>query len=545
MMTMTRTLTENRRRIAAGDDGFAMMSVIMLIMVIGVLAVIVLSVVTSQVNPTLFAEKNTRTLAAAQAGLDAASSQLRNATTPDPTGVPAGDIHKLPCKVSGAVEGTGGETSYEATLQYYLKDPVGKDTTWRTDNALTCYTGTGTNGGVRSVPKFAMITSEGFDAASTSQVGRADRVVESAYTFQLTTRKIGGGMILDRDSSYCIVAGAAAPGSNLTYESVTSPACQEPNDLNSWTWANDYMLHLSATDINGKIPLCITGRASSSTPEPMTLEPCTTTGLDPLGQLWSWTGAYTWEGQDAANTRRSNTKIVNENKGVDAGEKLSVSTSVDNASLDPLPAVGKGNASYDTQQVVNFNQYGRCLDVTAENPTATYMIAFTCKQDPTGMGNIFWNHKWAYTEPAPDAESVPTTISVTVADSSKPFYGQTLCLVTTSTLTTVTTYGPPEGSGQGRFPRFVTPGGARDCSSPNTVWTRYGYSTDDNLAYTFVDSKGRCLSGGGPVTKAQKEYTSITVETCNGSGDQKWNVPDTPVTASLGDFSEVTGATGG
>ena len=36
-------------------------------------------------------------------------------------------------------------------------------------------------------------------------------------------------------------------------------------------------------------------------------------------------------------------------------------------------------------------------------------------------------------------------------------------------------------------------------------------------------------------------WTSIIEETCDGSDNQKWNVPDTPVTASVGDYQETTG----
>ena len=62
-------------------------------------------------TPTLLANKNSRTLTAAQAGIDATIAQLRNATRL-PRGVPMGDIHKLPCTVTGTVDGTGGAAHY-------------------------------------------------------------------------------------------------------------------------------------------------------------------------------------------------------------------------------------------------------------------------------------------------------------------------------------------------------------------------------------------------------------------------------------------------
>lgn len=525
----------NRQHHDRGEKGFAMMSVIMLLLVISVLASIVLSVVISQVQPTLFTEKNGRTLAAAQAGMDAATSQMRNATAPDGTGGEMGDIHKLPCTVTGTVDGTGGETSYQTTVDYFLADPFGKDDAWRASNELECYVGTGPSGGVRAVPRYAVITSEGFDATSTSQVGRADRVVESTYTFQLTTRRIGGGMILDSNSSFCLVADSPNPGSLIRYQAATSNDCDDQDDLNSWTWADDYMLHLSSTDVGGKVPLCMSGRATGSSPISMTLQVCTTTGQDPLGQRLQWTGDYTWKGQNAANTAAIESYIVNQDNSVDANDRLSVSTSTAFKSVTPLPAVGKGNASKDTNQIVNFNQYGRCLDVTNETIGYAFQIAYTCKQDPSGKGAFKWNHKWYYEDPGDGVESVLTQLRVI------PPSGTTHCLISTATKTNVTLPSPPGGTQSHLFPRFVTSGGSANCSGTLTFWTRYAYHDDEKKSYTFQDSNGKCLSAAGPKTLDVKDYTSIIVETCTGSGDQKWNVPEDPTSASLGDFTELTG----
>ncbi len=188
------------------EDGFALLSVILLMTMVTLFAVTLLGLVLAQTAPTLLTNKSSRTQSAAQAGLDAAIGQLRNAESIDGTGLSMGDIHKLPCTVTGTVDGTGGSAHYSASVQYFVADPKGKDTAWRNTNALNCYTGTGTNGGVRSVPHFAMINSEGFDDTAVVVVNRADRVLEATYTFQLTTQKVSGGMILDAGNAYCLVA---------------------------------------------------------------------------------------------------------------------------------------------------------------------------------------------------------------------------------------------------------------------------------------------------------------------------------------------------
>ena len=59
---MLRALESGRRR----EGGFAMLSVILLVMVVSALSVLMLGVVVAQVKPTVFQAKNTRTIAAAR-----------------------------------------------------------------------------------------------------------------------------------------------------------------------------------------------------------------------------------------------------------------------------------------------------------------------------------------------------------------------------------------------------------------------------------------------------------------------------------------------
>lgn len=541
-MNRMRKVLDERLAAARGDSGVAFLSVLLLLMVLTFFAVVVLGVVIAQITPTLYTNKSSRTLVAAQAGIDATVNQLRNATTKDSTGAWMGDIHKLPCTIVGTVDGTGGAAHYSATIQYFVDDPEGEDAAWRTSNALACYVGSGANGGLRAVPHFAIITSEGFDDTAKVVVDRADRVVEATYTFQLTTRKLSGGMVLDTDSAFCLVAASAAEGALIQYKAMTSSDCVEQTDLNSWSWRDDYMMHLTANDRDGKIPLCWSGRnTASATPTSMTLRECYTGSTDPYGQRLSWTGSYTWRGQLADNSDYANSYVVNQDNHIDSGDKLSVANTVTYASLQPLPAVGKGAASKSTNQVVNQNQFGRCLDVTNQNINYSYMITYPCKQDPTGKNRFDWNHKWYYAEPAANADSVVTTITV---DN-----GSTYCLLTASSGGLV---GSP-GSGTNtsyRFPRFVTSSNAADCSSNNAKWTRYGYNTDPLKSYTIRDANGRCLSASDlkitADTSGAKNWTAVIVATCDGADEkQKWNVPDTPIGASIGDYQEVTGRTGG
>ncbi|WP_084103667.1 hypothetical protein [Demequina sp. NBRC 110056] len=507
------------RALMRRDDGVAMLSVLMLMMVLTVLAILVLGAVLTQVNPTLFSDKNSRTLAAAQAGLDVTAAQVRNATAPDGTGAIMGDIHRLPCIVEGTVDNSG-DTTYRATVEYYKDDPTTRDETWRAANQLRCYTGTGLNGGVRDVPRFAVIESEGFDVTATAQVDRADRVVEATYQFQLTTMKVSGGQIYDDDLQYCLVADHAGEGANIRYRPAGHSDCNEKTALNSWTWDEDYMLHLASSDLPGVIPMCISGRPwSNGSARAVTLQECALGTRDDLGQRFSWTGSHTWRGQNSANTAYADSYLVNQDSRVDANDALSAANSATNKSVTPEPAVGKGNASYATNQVVNFHEFGRCLDVTDEDINKSYMIAYPCKQDPSGFGSFKWNHKWFYAEPT-DTESVTTTIHVLVDNRTDRKY----CLYT------------PSGS---VYPRFGT-----TCTGDSRTWTRYGQTGDED-AYTIQDSAGRCLTvGGSEYPLHGSQWSRIVVATCEGKETQQWNVPTDPVDATLGEFSELTGRAG-
>lgn len=534
-------MTRLRRLVNHRDEGVAFLSVILLMTMVTFFAIVLLGLVLAQTTPTLLANKNSRTLVAAQAGIDAAVGQFRNATAPDISGQIMGDIHKLPCTVKGTVDGTGGATHYVTSIRYFTEDPDGQSESWREANALTCYTGTGTNGGLRAVPSFAVMTSEGFDDTATAMADRADRIIEAQYTFQLTTIKVSGGLIMDANSAFCLVATGLTDSATtyIRYQPASSADCATDSAYNLWSWRNDYMIHLTSSDADGKTPLCITGRnTGSANPSKMRLKACTTGTKDPDGQRWSWTGDYTWRGQNANNDAYADSYIVNQDATVDAGDYLSVANTPTYRSLTPTGAVGKGNASKATDQVVNQNLFGRCLDVTNEKINYSYLIAYPCKQDPSGKGGFSWNHKWRYTEPDEGVEWVSTQIKVTP--------GSTYCLIST---TATGLKGSPYYEGYDKaFPRFVKGTSTLDCSDTSTWWKRYGFSYDPTKSYTFQDKDGKCLSANGPMITEDGgagTWTSIILATCDGSDGQKWNVPDSPVGASIGEYEEVTGRAGG
>lgn len=534
-MTSTEFYNRLRMRGAPKDLGAAMLSVLMLILVLTSLAILVLTLTLSQTTPTLMQDKNVRTLAAAQAGLDAAAFQIRHAALSGGSDT-FGDINKLPCSVAGPVEGDGANTSFEVQIRYYKEDPEGQDETWLAENALDCEPIPGHMGGLRDVARYALLTAEGFDPEATAVTDRADRTLEATYTFQLTTRKLAGGRIWDNNSQFCWVAESPDPGARVYYRSGNSESCKDPSDVNLWTWADDYMIHLSSTDAHGAIPLCLTGRHTGTTPQPMRLSECTTTSTDPDGQRFAWTGQHTWRGQNSNNTGAVNSYIIKgEDRSVYDGMAVAVGSHDHLRSVNPDPAVGKGNASYETDQVVNHQLFGRCLDVTDADINRQYMITYPCKQDPGGGGDFDWNHKWYYSEPGLGQEYVTTQIMVIRS-------GVEYCLIAPTQLNTnfetAGTYAPISAL----FPRFHTglENGGRECNTSRTEWKRYGYNDDESLAYHIVDANGRCLSAAGPRTTHHEQWSTVIVEECSESEAQQWNVPTDPVEAALSGYEETS-----
>lgn len=176
----------------------------------------------------------------------------------------------------------------------------------------------------------------------------------------------------------------------------------------------------------------------------------------------------------------------------------------------PDKTVGAGAAGPATQQVVNYDQFGRCLDVTGANVNATWMIAYPCKQDPSSP--VHWNQRWAWD--GAGTRQVQTTPSTTA-----------YCLTSTGT----------EGG-------LVT---TKVCSSARTdqQWTVNADTGNRSTSYTIVDPSGRCLDlGPGQGSGSVSAWSSIVTNTCAGTYSQKWNAP--PLAGSGGILRERETTTG-
>ncbi|WP_421733820.1 hypothetical protein [Cellulomonas sp.] len=506
-----------------GDEGVALLMVVMLIMIVGALSVLVLGVTVAQVRPTQFGTKTEQTVFAAEAGIDATLSQLRlNLAAPDLlTGKIYGDPHKLPCTVSGHVGGSSTDLEYVTTITYFDVDPTGKDATWRAANDLTC----STTAGVAIAPSFALISSQGKDKAVMGLSAAAgNRTIETVYTFQVSNNNIDGGTIYNFGDTYCLQADGQTVNSTVSYVAATGCRTDDPRRL--WSWGKDYSIKLAITTLGpAASELCLTGRpASAGNTVNATLQYCNATRTD---QMFSWEGGARWRGQNSTNTDYSSFCLgAHSATAVLATTKLQVGSclgdNTSNGSFDPDPRVGAGAAGYNTIQVVNYLEFGRCMDVTNTDVNYAFMIVYPCKQDPSGGSKLAWNHKWYYTE--------PTGLSGSLASQQiKVINGSTYCLTT------------PSATADPANPVM------RACSSTSAdqKWTRNALKDTYAESWTFTDRYGRCISLGAKMTQTvsgvttNTPWSSMTVAPCNGGPEQKWNAPAKGQAAKLDDFKEM------
>lgn len=529
--TLLRVNHKVSQRFAALRDerGVALMSAMLFMILLSGLSLVLLSVIVSQMGPSLAAQKGTKTVYAAQGGLQAALGVVRSsAAAPNATGAIFGAPSKLPCTFTGKIDGSTNAVSYVVSIGYYMTDPTGKSDAWLASaaNKLTCTT----PGGVAATPQFAYLVSKGIGTAAMGRdANEGNRSVAAIYKFKVTNVNVSGGRIFNFDRTECFeavpVSGTSiTTGSLVRFRAATGTGCATNDVRQLWIYDNSYQIKL-ASSVEAGSPLCVTGpEGAGALPQDVVLRPCLTvaSGNTRYNQLWSWTGDHTWKGQ--LNPVSSG---VNNNMFLGRSESGTIRylqvRSSDNDNFSPSAAVGAGAASVTTNQLVNYKEFGRCADVTGGDEAATYLISYPCKQDPTGTGNfIEWNHKLYYTEGTTDAGVVqPITMQI----GNDMSVAKKRCLVA------------PAEADASKYPVIKT------CASTGTPnrqsWTRINKKTGDYAgSYLVLDVYGRCLTADSSDLH-QSNWSKLTLTACNGSLAQKWNAPPTSNDATFGGFKEL------
>jgi len=511
MSALQRVVDERMKRVRADDEGgVALVSAILFMVLLTGVSLVLLGVIVGQVAPAYVAQKSTRTVYAAQAGLQAGLGSIRSAAAaPDAAGVIFGDPNLLVCSFTGKLDGADATVSYAVRIRYFLDDPTGKTDTWQASNDLCPSSGVGKPS---QQPYYASVLSEGKAPATPGNAASdGNRKLQAIYKFRVSNVNVPGGRINALDTGDCMHAVSKAAGAFVRY--MASSGCTD-DDRQLWVYDDSYQIALASTTLEGQTPLCITGSSTGTTVR-VTLQNCLTTAAR-WNQLWSWVGSASWLGQkNPISAGNSNNCLTNLTTG---GIKyLAVGTAC-SGGFSPEPAVGAGAASYATKQIVNYKEFGRCADVTDGDINKSFMISYPCKQDPTGTGvQLNWNHKWYYTEPT-DAEAYRATqIFVRVNDSTAA--SDKKCLRSPTS---------------GNYVTFTT------CNASDTrqTWKRYYENGSYAQSYLFVDVADRCLAADGN-DKYNSNWSRLVVTSCNGNENQKWNAPATYNDAAFGGFKEV------
>ena len=470
------------------------MPVALLLTVVGVaLSGVLASTVARQIGAARAQVERVHALDAAQAGLDIAVGHIRAANDGHDNGV----LSALPCTPLTGQVGAGGAAAYRVTIAYLNAGGA----------AIVCVPGYG----AASTPVQASLVAVGTDHST-----GASRTLQATYQFRTTNRNIIGGLVHVYQTSIsqdlCLDAGSADPAAGTAL--IVQP-CATGSPPQMFSYTKNLTLTL-VSSIGGSLP---TGMCLDGGPVPhgtdgaaVTFQPCGGT-VQPR-QQWGYNDNANFEG--ASNATNLDGYCFNVQFPDSAASPVLLRTGNNTChqnytnvqNFSPEPQAGAGAAGTANTQLVNFREFGRCLEVTNLSWGYSYMIVGPCEQTPD-PAQVTWDQKWV--TPAVVDGATGATGSI----STKPSYESfSVCL--TSPLSTA--------GGQ-----YVTltqcPAGAL----PTTSWTMYGDTGVYQTSYTIVDDIGNCLAATDPnaatpdLHPGALKISKLVVVTCSGSTLEKWN----------------------
>jgi hypothetical protein len=493
-----------RRRLPRRDDETgSLMFALLLMFVASSLAAIMLPVLLSALTGTQNDIQRTVSGVSAQAGIDVAMAQIRAANDGSGNGV----LSLLPCGIlTGPVSGANN-ARYSVTVSYYKADPRGQTAQWLHDNAIQCLPGAG----ARSAPSYGLLVSQGTDQATGAFTSGNSRSIQATYLFQSNNANISGGLIhvfkTSTSKDLCIDAGAGSP---VAGTSATMQLCTAGSSNQLFSYNKNLTLTLVGS-INAGQPLgmCLDAGTPETANLTLKLQPCGTTTLPQ--QQWSFNDSANFVGTD--DGVNLNSYCFNVQSPNIPGSLIVLSTSCNGGydnieSWSPDAAVGAGAAGASSGQLVNFNQFGRCMDITEQNVSYGYIIDWPCKQKPDAS-TLTWNQR--YTLPVAAAGASSATGRITTNPSSTVY-----CLTS------------PGSTSSGQYVT-VTP--CPGNTPTNMTWTVYTKTSTYATSYEITDGYGYCLQPTDPTLTPPDLYpqgnniSKLIVQTCNGSTLQKWNAP--------------------
>ncbi|MBV9820871.1 MAG: RICIN domain-containing protein [Actinobacteria bacterium] len=521
----------------------------MLVMLVGIgLSAAFAPMAINQRKATTFDMARVHALNAAQAGMDVTVGKIRAAI-----GNQGGDPSKLPCTVSAdqstAIPVTGvvgtGTASYSVLLQYYVSDPVAHPAAV----PMRCVSGYGTydtaSGSV--VPSYVKLTSTGTDGSSANG-GTQGRTLTAVYSFDVDNSNISGGIIrsypasADGAAQWCLDVGSGTPTAGVTQVSLQTCSTSFPADPQQvFAYRTDLTLQLTTsigTVVNGvtyRNGLCIddatfnSGSTAPASGTTLVLKQCGALGSPVWSQQWSFDDHSSLQAptsSTAGNGTLSGLCMTVTSHAAGVPVKLAACDNVLTSPTDawiPSPAVGAGAATSPTSnQWINFQQFGRCINVPNNDPNALYIIAPGCKQNPR-QASVSANQKFYY-------------------DTTRKWFYVTLSGTNWCLYSSNTAYAANSTVGRILATRCTSP--ASGISAGQLQWTRTTPATDPTLSYSqqyrFIDTTGLCMSlatmpsvPGDTYGSTFSVWPKLVTATCDLSTLQQWNASNNVGNSSI------------
>jgi type II secretory pathway pseudopilin PulG len=512
------------------DDRGSMPLAMLLVLVGTSLSAILAGVVVTSVRNSDYGIRREQSLNAAQAGLDAARAQIRGAAdgSKNDDGDDNGDAGRLPCGPLNGYVDAAGTVSYSVQIRYYATDPQAMDDAQRATSKIGCSTLYGPD----AVPAYALFTATGTAVRDKT----ATRTLEGTYIVHTNNANISGGLIhvtkaAAADPDMCLDAGSGDPAVN---DVATIQPCNAGKLSQAWQYMDTLQIQLVSSQTPAhKQGMCLDSAATHANNNKVYMGLCETVTPAQYRQAWSFDDSARLVGSNKQGTNVDSYcfKVASTTTN---GSGLYLITPTSSCSTWSADAnVGAGAAASAAGRavgmLVNYQQFGRCLDVTEQNITYGYMIAWPCKQNPD-MSNVTWNQR--YTLPA-----LPS--GTNGLDSNKA-----VGVITTTKTGTVYCLQSPQVVGAGNYvnPKACVTG------QNNQQWTVYGRTASYATSYQIVDGTGKyCLQPDpSDLYSTGASIAKIKVATCNGSTLQKWNASKNVTDAlALKDLNEKATASGG
>jgi hypothetical protein len=486
------------------DDRGSLTMAMLVVTIAVTLSVAILPMLVRQVSHSRAVTDRAAALSGARLGLDVVMANVAAASfegVDEKTGL----LENLPgCTIKGDA-GVGGEKlEYVVTVDYY--DEKG--------TYLPCP--------LKVAPKTAKLRSTGAGtlniAAPGAPAAYGSRALEATYTFKLdnTNKQSTGGVIRIDSSSIgplCMdgVTNTPAPGAPLKMRKCDGSSTQQ------FEYTKELYIKLvnSATTAY-PTGMCVFAATTHAVGKAIGFQPCPSGAINPLYQ-WSLDNSSFLKSTSPSRTVENFCAgLVTPNKHDSAVQLVTCSgnNSVNVWRFDA--GVGAGMAGEETYQLVNYEQFSRCLDVTSRSTGSTYMIAWFCKQDPNGV--VDWNQTWLH--PVPVAPATEKKGVIYIITGGVRFCLKSPLQATSTSWVTVTKDGCPQTNTVNI-----------DTVSPSLVWNVRRATKSYTTSYRIEDSKGFCLqptdlrTGVKNVDLHADGTSKVKVADCSSSELQKWNAP--------------------